>query len=125
MKAYSFRKEVVAKAESSRGKEEHRSMWKRVWRLPIKPKLKHFLWRCIPNWLSTCSVVKGNGMVVDDICRRCGAEQETREHLYFQCMESSVIWKLAPINWEGIHCLTCSFEEWSRTICFANKDPKY
>lgn len=28
--AYSFRKEVVAKAESSRGKDKHRSMWKQV-----------------------------------------------------------------------------------------------
>lgn len=123
--AFLLRKEVGARANSSRERKENGLMWKQVWRLPVKPKLKHFLWPCIHNWLATSSVVKRKGMSVDDICKRCGAGKETREHLFFQCMESAVIWKMVPISSKGIQDLTCSFEEWWRKICQANKNPKF
>lgn len=35
------------------GSERERKMWKRTWNLPIKGKLKHFLWRCCHNILLT------------------------------------------------------------------------
>lgn len=41
--AYSVRREVVARAESSKGREENGKMWKQMWNLPVKQKLKHFL----------------------------------------------------------------------------------
>lgn len=88
----------MAKAESSRGREEQSAMWKQVWHLPVKPKLKHFLRRCLHNWLATIAVIQDKGMAVDAICRRCGAEKETREHLFFHYSESAVIWKLTPFS---------------------------
>lgn len=38
--ACSINRGNVSTAESSRGREERGRMWK----LPVKPKLKHFLW---------------------------------------------------------------------------------
>lgn len=101
-------------------------MWKSIWRLPVKTKLKHFLWRCIHNWLATSSVIKQRGMVVDDICKRCEAGIETREHLFFFHYDASAeIWKLAPLSWEGVQAQTSSFEEWWRRICLGNKNPAF
>lgn len=123
--SFSARKEASARAESSREREEQSKMWKQVWGMPIKLKLKHFLWRCIHNWLATGSVVKGRGMAVDAICRRCGLAEETREHLFFQCMDSAVIWKLAPLSWESLQGGTNSFEDWWKYIFLAKKGVQF
>lgn len=41
--ACSMRREGAAKAESGRAKEDRGRMWRQVWKLYVKPKLKHFL----------------------------------------------------------------------------------
>lgn len=97
-------------------------MWWKVWNLPIKPKLRHILWRCLHNWLATGHATKKRGMEVDDICRRCGMESETREHLLFHCQESILIWKLVHIKWDGINHLIDLFEDWWGTVSIAKGD---
>lgn len=47
--ARDIRKAPVEGAESSGAREEGKIMWRRVWKLPIKRKLKHFLWKCLHN----------------------------------------------------------------------------
>lgn len=123
--ACSIRKELSPCAEFSHAREDKRRMWKKVQILPVKPKLKHFLWRCIHNWLATGSAVRKGRMEVDDTCRRCGFEKKIREQLSFHCPESSLIWKVAPISQEGIHRLIDSFEEWWMTICLTKHDPNF
>lgn len=41
--AISMKKESQTKVESSRAGLERMKMWRAVWKLPLKPKLKHFL----------------------------------------------------------------------------------
>lgn len=121
--AYATRQSNSMKAESSKAGGERKKMWRRVWQLPVKPKLKHFLWKCLHNWLAIGKAIKRRGLHIDEVCHRCGMEIETREHLLFQCQESKLIWKHAPVCWEGIHDLTVSFEEWWKAICLAKSDP--
>lgn len=42
------------------------------------------------------------GIIADDRCRQCGKEAETLEHLFFHCNKAILIWKLAPVSWEGL-----------------------
>lgn len=109
-------------AETSKARDDNKRMWRRVWKLPIKPKLKHFLWRCLHNWLATGGAIRQRGMEMDDVCKRCGLAKETRDHMFFQCPDSLLVWKLAPLNWEGIQHLTDSFEAWWKSICLAKHD---
>lgn len=53
-----------------------------MWKLPVKPKLKQFMWRCIHNCLATNANLHSRKMEIDVICRRWGLEQETREHIF-------------------------------------------
>lgn len=48
--------------ETSRTGDDNQRMWRRVWKLPIKLKLKHFLWRCLHNWLATGGAIRQRGM---------------------------------------------------------------
>lgn len=114
--------ERCSRAETSHAREERRSMWREVWKLPVKPKLKHFLWKCIHNWLATNSAVRERGVMLDEVCRRCGRDKEIQEHLFFHCEESTLIWKLSPVKWDGFQYLTGSFEDWWRAISTAARD---
>lgn len=87
----SLRQVKQSHAETSRSQEENSRMWKKVWQMNIKPKLKHFLWRCLHDWLATGSTIQKRGMTVDGTCRRCGLAEETREHMFFHCSESVII----------------------------------
>lgn len=112
-------------AESSTAGDERRKMWRKVWKLLVKPKLKHFLWKCLHNWVATGTAIRRRGLGSDDICHRCGLEAETMEHLFFRCPESMIIWKLAPVSWDGSQCPTVSFEEWWKSLCLATLDATF
>lgn len=77
-------------AETSHAREGKSWMWRILWRLPIKPKLNHFMWKCLHGWLATNVAVQKRGAVIDTICRRCGVAEESLEHLFFHC-DSSVL----------------------------------
>lgn len=111
----------MAKAESSKTEDKGR-MWKLVWQLKIKSKLNHFMWRRVHDWLVTREALKEKGMEVDNKCRRCGLATETREHLLFHCPKSILIWKLAPLNWDGMQGLSSSFEDWWKSPSLTQKD---
>lgn len=80
-----------------RGEEEY---VEEVWKLQVKPKLKHFLWKCIHDWLPTNCAIRRREVRCDETCRRCGMDRESREHLFFHYEDSMLIWKLAPIRWD-------------------------
>ncbi|KAK6796397.1 hypothetical protein RDI58_004098 [Solanum bulbocastanum] len=37
-----------------------------------------------------------------DVCRVCGIETETVDHMFFSCPKAQLVWKLAPINWPNV-----------------------
>lgn len=78
-------------AETSYVGEERKRMWQKVWKLPVKPKVKYFLWKCIHGWLATNLAIKKRGVIADNVCRRCGLDKETKEHFFSHCEESGGI----------------------------------
>ncbi|XP_070014232.1 uncharacterized protein [Nicotiana sylvestris] len=48
---------------------------------------------------------------VNGTCKRCGLENETIEHMLFNCPESKTIWNLSPVNWKDIDGIT-DFSIW-------------
>lgn len=50
------------KVETSNARKERCSMWNVIWKLPIKPKLKYFLWKCIHDWLPSNMTLRKKGV---------------------------------------------------------------
>ena len=46
------------------------------------------------------------------ICKQCGETNETVEHIFFQCTKAKLIWKMAPLQWDGLHEDTTDFRKW-------------
>ncbi|CAH2946199.1 MAG: hypothetical protein PPHERAN_6371 [uncultured Paraburkholderia sp.] len=100
------------KGSCNSGCEEEARMWKQIWSLNVKKKLKHFIWRACHDRLPVGSNVQKRGVKVDDICMQCGEASEIGEHLFFHYRKSKMIWKLAPISWEGMMSYAESVKEW-------------
>lgn len=50
------------------------------------------------------------GMAVDRVCMPCHLKDESREHLFFECEYSLVVWKLTLQNNIARPCLVLSRE---------------
>lgn len=92
----------LQQAESSSGPELEKRMWKRTWSMQIKGKLKNFIWRCFHNVLPTRTQLAKKGFHGDLTCPMCGEGDEQLEHLFFNCRRARIVWKLAPVSWEGL-----------------------
>lgn len=107
--------------ESSCHRAQEQQMWKRIWALPIKGKVKHFLWRACHKFLPTGSQLQQQGLDVDGLCQGCGEEPETMEHLFFHCPKVQTIWRLSPVNWAGLQDFSQDFPTWWKTVCSVGK----
>lgn len=49
------------------------------------------------------------------ICSQSGMEPESVEHVMFKCAKAQLVWRIAPVQWEGIQGFNDTFKEWWRT----------
>nr|XP_027060751.1 uncharacterized protein LOC113687311 [Coffea arabica] len=101
---------------STSWEQQNNKMWKVLWRLKIKHKLKIFLWKCLNNALPVREIIHGRTKVGDPFCRRCGEGRETIEHTLLNCREAKQIWQFAPIQWEGTQEYNGCFKRWWTAI---------
>ncbi|XP_027126082.2 uncharacterized protein [Coffea arabica] len=119
-------KEQVEAAGSSirEGSQSARQMWKTLWKLNIKHKIKIFIWKCITGALPVRAEIYRKTRLGDPVCRMCGEEQESVEHLFFSCPHTQEVWKVAPIKWDGVVDQQGSFKRWRITVSEARRRPR-
>ncbi|XP_024006491.1 uncharacterized protein LOC112083001 [Eutrema salsugineum] len=88
----------------------------KIWKLNIVPKLKHFLWRIVSKALGTATRLQSRGIYIDPKCQRCGLQDETINHLLFECPVSNMMWRLANLPIPSILCPSPSCEENIRSL---------
>ncbi|KAK1321770.1 hypothetical protein QJS10_CPA03g01342 [Acorus calamus] len=64
--------------------------WKFVWRLPILPRMKTFLWKLIWNRLPTRTLLSSRGVYIELACPICVEADETAQHLFMEFLQQSV-----------------------------------
>ena len=84
-------------SETSRKIRKH-TVWKRLWSLNIKMKLKHFLCRCLQNGLPANEALYKRIGKGSSLCNCCGEDTETIEHIFFFCPKAQVVWRLTPVR---------------------------
>lgn len=48
--------------------EREKHMWRRTWKLNVKRKIKHFIWKCCNRILPISDQLRNKRMQVDNIC---------------------------------------------------------
>ena len=112
------RKESETKGESGSSYDDSNTqIWKTLWGLNIKHKIKLFIWRCITNTLTARETIFRRTKQGTPICSRCGEHMETVEHILFHCHQAQKVWKIAPVQWDGIQSQTSCFKKgWAALI---------
>lgn len=131
---YKFQVEESAKAEMEKaegagpsikdGSQQVRQMWNTLWKLNIKHKIKIFIWKCLTGALPVRAAIYRKTGLGDPVCRICGEEQETVEHLLLKCQHTQEVWKVAPLQWDGAVDQQGDFKRWWVRISEARERPK-
>lgn len=106
------KRQAINEPESCSGKQQQSKMWKRLWSMQIKRKIKHFLWRAYHRIIPTNEKLREKGLTVDEWCKVCGEDKETMERMFFHCRKAQLIWKLSQVNWEGLQQFIENFSDW-------------
>lgn len=81
------------RTEGSDTGSKEKIMWQRTWNLNVKEKIRLFLWKCYNSILPTSENLIRRGCQIDEICRICGEEPETEEHLFFPTSRAIITMK--------------------------------
>ena len=63
-----------------------------AWKIQAPPKLKNFIWQAISGQLAVTNNLTHQHMRCDNHCPRCGAEEETINHVIFECPPAIQTW---------------------------------
>ena len=79
--------------EHSSASQDQR-LWKRMWSLNIPPKVWTSMWRACCDILPTKSNLAWRKVQIDLKCSFCGQEDETTEHILWECPFARNVWAL-------------------------------
>lgn len=80
------------------------------WKLPIAPKIQHFLWRCLSKVIPTATHLITRNIPADPLCQHCCQEEETVNHILFTCPYARAVWCLSGID-PGSRIYSDNFED--------------
>ncbi|XP_056858277.1 uncharacterized protein LOC130507599, partial [Raphanus sativus] len=67
------------------------------WKVRCPPKLKHFLWQLVSGCIAVRKNLQARGIKGDICCDRCGAPEESINHVFFECPPARQVWALSQI----------------------------
>ena len=67
------------------------------WKVRCLHKLKLFLWQLLTRCIAVKKKLRSRGMQGDTICVRCGAPEESINHVFFECPQAIQVWALSRI----------------------------
>ena len=73
--------------------EVDRGLWKRVWKLNVPRKIKHFLWKSCTNSLPTKENLLKKTIVSENVCHLCSKHPEDVKHALWGCLKVCQVWQ--------------------------------
>ena len=67
------------------------------WKVRCPQKIKHFLWQLVSGCIAVKKNLQARGLQGDICCARCGASEESINHVFYKCPPVRQIWTLSKI----------------------------
>lgn len=85
---------------------------KLLWFPKHVPRFSFITWTVWLNRLPTLDCLRAWGVNVEGVCTLCNSQQESRDHLFFECNYASVVWR------EGVrrNCTVLNTVKWSKIM---------
>ena len=68
-----------------------------VWKIKTAPKIKTFFWKALSNAIPVGELLVLKGVRLDPCCQACGFNDESINHILFDCSIARQIWALANV----------------------------
>lgn len=68
---------------------------RQIWAQKTTKKLKHFMWNVVAGCTAVCSRLADRHCGTVRSCPRCGANEETTNHMLFECPQAKQVWSLS------------------------------
>ncbi|KAL6227352.1 hypothetical protein ACLB2K_001311 [Fragaria x ananassa] len=88
------------------------SLWQKIWKVKVLPKVKHFIWRLIKNIVPTKEVLSKRVPLPDLLCPFCYDDTESSLHLFKNCNVVACIWLFSPLGMRARHSGMETIEVW-------------
>jgi len=75
--------------------------WKKLWKMEVPNKVKHFVWRTCREALPTKANLSRRRIIPDGVCDRCETHRDDSSHALFFCFDVQVVWTSDP-NWQWL-----------------------
>ncbi|KAK9993090.1 hypothetical protein SO802_022793 [Lithocarpus litseifolius] len=73
---------------------QDKGLWNKVWSLNTPPKVRNFIWRACSDILPTRVNLQRRKVQVDPKCGLCGQQDETTNHVLWECPFARCTWSL-------------------------------
>jgi len=73
-------------------------LFQKIWRLNTAPKIKVFLWKVLKGAVAVEDRLRTRGILIADGCSMCSEENETINHILFQCPLARQVWALSLLQ---------------------------
>lgn len=83
-----------------------------IWKLPSRPKIQMFIWKCMHLSIGVKECLLGRGMSLDTTCPRCHMESESISHALQDCSLVKPIWQWLGILGSNTTFFTQDTREW-------------
>ena len=70
------------------------SVWKKIWKVRVPHKIRHFLWRATKDSLPTKQDLVAQHIPVGNICDGCGDHSESVMHALWLCDQVRSVWMM-------------------------------
>ena len=80
-------------ASSSDG-DSMRQFWKKLWKIQVPHKIRHFIWRAACDILPTKVNIVHRHVILEGGCEKCGDNLESLLHLCRECPKACETWML-------------------------------
>ena len=67
------------------------------WKIRCPPKIKYFLWQLVTWCIAVKKNLKARGIQGDICCVRCRGDEESINHVFFECPPELQVWAFSKI----------------------------
>ncbi|XP_030964229.1 uncharacterized protein LOC115985431 [Quercus lobata] len=75
---------------------ELQSVWKKIWKIQVPSKVRHFFWCASIDSLLTKQNLRARHVPIDETCDQCDEHQQTLLHCLWLCDQAQFVWKSDP-----------------------------
>lgn len=109
--AYFLEKDILASKEWGPSQPAGCLDWKECWSLKIPNVAKLFLWKAMHNLLPNKMNLINKGVVQNTLSPICELEDETVEHILWNCLSAHDVWGIGPIRLQKCGGVSGSFPD--------------